>query len=281
MVLHPLSLTQEIPLHGVRLIDDPPQLAAQGIHTGFVLDTPLKPLFLFAASEHEASEWRRNIREALAALHAAEDDPVRLGGGGSSRLAEVRSPGSAASVTSLLSQQGTGVSPPPHAAVSSAAQEGRAAAVAPVALPADAPPAAVPVAPAAVDPPPPPSGPAQLSTPSQPAAAMDPVPVSAATAPSQPVEPPPAPPAAAAVVPVAAAAPPLPPPVSAASSSAGPVNSGPLDDPRLLPPHLVHDAQLRASRPGLYSSIEDLKVGGDYGGGAVWLRGVTTAPSPS
>ena len=37
----------------MRLVDDPPELTAQGVHHGFLLQTALKPLYLFAASEHE------------------------------------------------------------------------------------------------------------------------------------------------------------------------------------------------------------------------------------
>lgn len=104
---------QAIPLTGMRVINDPPELChvpgAGGGGTGgarsgdgggaggggggqsssssqpvgggvcppgcgFRLDTAVKPLYLFCSSEAEATDWKRNIREAAAALHRAQQE---------------------------------------------------------------------------------------------------------------------------------------------------------------------------------------------------------------
>jgi len=69
---------QAIPLTKMRVEPDPPELVtgysgSQGLphNVSFRLDTVIKPLYLYCATETEATDWKRNIREAVASLHRA------------------------------------------------------------------------------------------------------------------------------------------------------------------------------------------------------------------
>ena len=67
---------QAIPLRNMRAIPDPPELTAgQGVPPGlsFMLETSVKPLFLICSSVEDAKDWKRQIREAVAAFYHQED----------------------------------------------------------------------------------------------------------------------------------------------------------------------------------------------------------------
>jgi hypothetical protein len=67
---------QAIPLRNMRAVPDPPELTSgQGVPPGlsFMLETSVKPLFLICSSVEDAKDWRRQIREAVAAFHHQEE----------------------------------------------------------------------------------------------------------------------------------------------------------------------------------------------------------------
>jgi acyl-CoA-binding protein len=70
----------KIPLRGMRITMDPSELLASGVASGlgFRLDTAVKPLFVYCNSDDDCTVWRRQIREAVAAAEAQEDQDALL-----------------------------------------------------------------------------------------------------------------------------------------------------------------------------------------------------------
>jgi len=72
--------------NSVSVTADPPEFKTQRIANGFRLDTDVKPLWLYALNPVDATDWKRNLREALAELNKRwerqQSSRASTGGGG-------------------------------------------------------------------------------------------------------------------------------------------------------------------------------------------------------